>query len=771
MTDPTGVASYESKTEAVESNEDFVRIWCDQVDRSAEEEKDWREASEEAVKVYRGDKDSRNTDFNIFHANIETLVPALYNSTPVPDIRRRFLDADPIGKQTAQLLERALSHSIDTYDFDTTMLTATKDMAIVDRGQARVRYKPYFKGKMPDPDNPELEIDKLSYQEVCCEYVPWRDYRRGPGRTREEMPWEAFKLYLNKEELAKLIEGSNIDIKEVPFNYTASSSSDSEPKKQDNPKEDVFKRALVWEIWDKDNREVIFICPDYKKDALKREQDPLELEGFFCTPRPMQALSVPGDMTPITPYSIYKKLVDELNEITRRIRTLVKACRARGGYASSTPDVKAISEADEAELIPIQGVEVFAQAGGLEKAIVWWPIEAMANALKVLYEQREVIKQTIYEVTGIADILRGATDARETLGAQQLKAQWGSLRIQRMQSEVARFARDLFRLKAEIIANKFTAQNLTLMTGIQVTPEIQALLRDDVTRQYRVDIESDSTIRADMMRNQEAMTNFLSGTAQYMAAVGPAVQEGYMPADAAVAVFTAFARQFKLGKQAEDALDKLQEGAAQAAQQTKPPSPEELKLTLEREKMALEKEKMQVEIQMKQAELQLKQAEMEQDLAIQQQELQMKMQLEAQKAELDAAIKEKESQIKQQTMMEEHGLKMKLKQDEAALAMQTQQQKGVIDIEMQRAKGTTELRQKQESFKQDSAHKEKLSAQELKLREKESEARSKDERRRADDKAKKDSDREDKERKEKPKSRKRKVTTSKGETYTIEEAA
>src|SRR5690606_18921301 len=29
-------------------------------------------------------------DFNILHSNVETIVPAIYNSTPVPDVRRRF---------------------------------------------------------------------------------------------------------------------------------------------------------------------------------------------------------------------------------------------------------------------------------------------------------------------------------------------------------------------------------------------------------------------------------------------------------------------------------------------------------------------------------------------------------------------------------------------------------------------------------------------------------------------------------------------------------
>ena len=44
--------------------------------------------------------------------------------------------------------------------------------------------------------------------------------------------------------------------------------------------------------------------------------------------------------------------------------------------------------------------------------------------MRELVAHREVIKASIYEVTGISDIMRGQTVASETMGAQQLKSQW-----------------------------------------------------------------------------------------------------------------------------------------------------------------------------------------------------------------------------------------------------------------------------------------------------------------------------------------------------------
>ena len=38
---------------------------------------------------------------------------------------------------------------------------------------------------------------------------------------------------------------------------------------------------------------------------------------------------------------------------------------------------------------------------------------------------RKQIIEDIYQIMGLSDIMRGATDPQETLGAQQLKTQYG----------------------------------------------------------------------------------------------------------------------------------------------------------------------------------------------------------------------------------------------------------------------------------------------------------------------------------------------------------
>jgi len=710
---------------------EFVRSWLEAIDLSETEEKDWKAHADRACETYRGG-DPKNINagtslntFNIFHSNIETIVPALYNSTPIPDVRRRYNDPDPVGREVSEIFERALGYQIDAYDFDNTLLSAVRDMAIVSRGVVRVRYVPSF-------DNE----GNVAYEQVLCEYVPWKTYRRGPARVWGEIPWEAFELYLSYSEVEKLLEdepnGAAI-LKEIKFSYTA------EPKGSEKQGENLSKlaaRCRVWEIWDKETRKVHFISPDYTARRLTSLDDPLGLTDFFCTPRPLACLMSPDSLVPITLLQVYEKLLEELNEIQRRILRLTKQLRVRGGYAGVSDDIKAVIEADDGDLIPLQSAELFATTGaGLDKAITWFPLEPIVKALEQLVLQRESIKQTIYEVTGLSDILRGASDARETATAQQIKSQWGSLRIQRMQADVARFARDLFRMKAEVMAKKFSPDTFWLMTGIrypteqekqaaqaqyqqgqqmvqsgqmQMGPELAAkakqlqdtiskpsqeevisLLKGDATRGFRIDIESDSTIRGDLQKNQEQMSAFLQGTAQYLSAVGPLVKEGAMPKDIAIEIYSAFCRSFRLGKQAEDALDRLADSVKQGQGEQKKPSPEEQKSQADQAKLKMEMEFKQKEQEMSLQMMQAEMAQKHQELDLEREKLELKKQGMVIDAQAKIAQANVDAQMMQQrAAMDQQAMNMAMQQREAdhALGLEASQFKHDTGLEMMAAK-------------------------------------------------------------------------------------
>lgn len=714
----------------VKDEKELVKLWLDALSLADGEEKHWREAAQETVNIYRNSKQklgdilgANDRRFNILHANVETIIPAIYNSTPIPDVRRRFADDDKVGKEVADLIERALSFSVDSYDFDEHLKHDIKDMELTGRGVSRVRYIPYL-------GNPEAETqaegvlesgketgETLDYEEVVCEHVQWKHFRRGPGRTWSDVPWIAFELFLTREELVRLSPkyGNSVNLD------TTLSGSDN--KRDGENIREIFKRARVWEIWDKESRKVYFIAESYKDRPIAEADDPLELMGFFPIPRPLYAIETSDSLIPVIPYDIYRDQAEELERVSRRIMALIEAIKSRGVYDGSMQEIDQLAEADDNTLIAVSNVARYADGSGIDKGISWWPIDPAVKALAQLVEHRERIKATIYEITGISDILRGQTEPSETATAQQIKQQWGSLRVQNKQVAIQHYARDLFRLKAEIIANKFQWETISLMTGLDYPPaeikqqaqmaaqqaqqaqqpvpdqvsaileqpsreDVERLLRNDATRNFRVDVESDSTVRADMTRNQQNMSLFLQGTAQFAQAMGPIVMTFKEMTPAVIEVYSAFARNFKLGKQAEDALDGIADKAREAAGQPQQPDPAQqaeqikaqaverkaqLDMQMAQEKHRLEMEKMQAELAIKREELELKERELQMKAQSQQMDLQMQQQRQAMDAEAmqaKAALEERTMAMQAEQSEREHQLGMEATETKHKVGME-----------------------------------------------------------------------------------------------------
>lgn len=636
----------ETEAKAIETGMTPVDVWLRHIEKAKDDEKEWREQAERAIEIYEagdpGTTQSGKTAFNIYHSNIETMVPAAYNSTPVPDIRRRYDDPDPTSKLGVDIIERAISYAVDQYEFDTTMRDVVRSALTAGRGVPRVRYKPQMREEI-DPQT-QQPVEVIGYQEVTCEVVAWDRFIRGPGRTWDTIPWIAFEHDLTKDEIDQLTGGDT----EVTMSET-DANRDRELKAK--PDAGIFKTTKVYEIWDKRRQVVVFIRDEAKSEPLKVERDPLKLPGFFPVPRPLQPIWRLSSMTPVCPYEVYRQLIEELDIVTKRINKLVKQLRVKGLYDSAMKaDFIKLQTADDGIFEPADEATKFAQgAGGIEKAIFQWPIETIAGVVQKLYEHRDKIIETIFQVTGLSDIVRGQSQASETATAQQIKAQYAGLRIQHFQKEVGRVARDLFRMKAAIICTHFTTENLQVMTGLQVTPEAEQLLRSDALRSYRIDIETDSTIRGDVGRKLEQMSQFIQGTASFAQAIGGVVQQAPPLLPMFTEVYASFARQFDLGKQAEDALDQvsqtMQQFVAQQQQAAQGPSPEAQKAEMEaaarQDEMAMKREGHQLDMQLKQMEMAFKQQGLEMDMAAKQRAAE----IDAQQMVLGAEVAQRKAQM------------------------------------------------------------------------------------------------------------------------------
>jgi hypothetical protein len=557
---------FESRAEVFKDPPKARAYWLAALKAADDEEKEFREQGTKTWKLYSG---KTKASFNILHSNVETTVPAIFNSVPVPDCRPRYSDKNEVAREAAQVLERALAYEVDEYDIAEHLKKTVYDMEIPGRGVAWVEFDPLIQPPTPAVDpatqqpamgadgKPAMNPEKVIWASVRCQYLPWQRFRRGPGATWDEVQWVEREKFLTRDELVKLA-GPEIG-KQITLDATQSEASDKDNKS--HREKSVWKCARVHEIWDKESRKVWYIATGFDKGPIAIVEDPLKLKDFFPTPRPMQCLSMDGSLVPINRYSLYQSQADELDKVSTRILSLIQQAKFCGVYASEIADIENIDSLNDGQFIASkEAMQLLQNNGALDKAFWVKPVDGVILLIRELVAQRETIKQTIYELSGIADIMRGASNANETLGAQNLKARWGSLRVQNRQSEVQRYCRDLYRLKAEIISEHFPDDVLSMIAGEPLKPEVIQLLRSDVQRRFMVDIETDSTIAADRTRDQEQMTAFLDASGRFMQLATGATAAG-IPPELPLVIYQSFASKFKLGKQVDDVIAKLMESA------------------------------------------------------------------------------------------------------------------------------------------------------------------------------------------------------------------
>jgi hypothetical protein len=549
-----------------------IRAWYAEIDDAKKRAETYWKEGERVLGIY-GSTDKDKIPFNILFSNTDTLLPAYYSAVPRPDVQRRFKDDDPLGKAASdageRMLEFLLDTSIDGYEtFDEAMKAGVFDALLPGRGVTAVKY---------DAEIGEYEQDLIEKKSelVYLDSQPWNQVLFGFAKKWSKVPWIAFELSIDKAEAVRLF-GAEMAAK---IKFTRDNvGPDDDDKASEDEHQGERKTATIYQIWDKDGgRKVRYVSRHYKDGYLTVDDDPLELTGFFPIPKPLQFVANNDFNTVTAPYLLYENQAKELNELTRRITRVARAIKAKGVYDGELgEDIKNLLEGDDNEFIPADKSASLANQNGFDKLIWFMPIDKMIVVLQQLYAAREQCKQVIYEITGISDIIRGSTVASETATAQNIKSQWGTMRLKRGQAEVQRYARDLLRLMLEIAATKFSEGSWAKMTGLpylttaQATipqqpgqeqqpawPQVLALLKSDLQRAYRIDIETDSTITPEQREDQQAISEAMTALGQYIQGVTPLVQQGVMPFEAAKTMMIAFIRRFKFGDQVESYLQQM----------------------------------------------------------------------------------------------------------------------------------------------------------------------------------------------------------------------
>jgi len=470
----------------------LAAYWKSQIEQCDRETNKWHKRGEKISRHYRDERDDNSVGvarrLNLFWANTETLKPVIYSKTPVPICERRFLDKDTTGRMASTILERNLRYEVQMSGFDAAVRKARNDYLLVGRGQVWLRYYPLFgepispaqsgdndielsgsSDPLPDDTEPEEEAEReLLRESLCVDYVHWQRYYTLPAyaATEEEIEGKGRKIYMSRSDCIEHF-GKKIGSK-IPLTHKPGDDKDSTKSSNTSPSTLTGKdgmQAVVYEIWWKPERMVYFFADGYD-ELCKKVDDPLKLDGFFPCPSPITATMTNDTTIPVPDYAELQDQYAQIDDLTKRIDILVGACKVVGVYDAAAQSLKRVfEEAQEPNLIPVDSWAMFAEKGGLKGAIDWVPIEQVANVLKILIETRQQIIQDLDRMTGISDIMRGTSDARETMGAQRLKTNNSATRIQERQDDMARFCRDIIAIMGEIISEQYTPETLIQVSG------------------------------------------------------------------------------------------------------------------------------------------------------------------------------------------------------------------------------------------------------------------------------------------------------------------
>lgn len=445
----------ENVTTEAEFDPESSQAWLDLISDAEKALSDWQTRSDKIDKLYADmNRTAATSDrqFSLFWANLQVLAPSIYSRPPVPVVVPRFRNRDPIARTSSEMLERVSSVQFEIDDVDGTMRLVRDDLVRVGRGASWVRYEDKLKkGK--------------KNERLCVEHVDRRDFIHSPARKWQEVDWVARRAWMTKEEMRKRFDGDAY--KDAAYNAV-------NRDERDKGHRDPIEKAGVWEIWSKSEDKVVWVTEGV--DTLLDSSEPyLTLDNFFPCPKPAYSTVQPGSLVPVPDYVYYQDQLAEINELTARISALTGALQVKGFYQAGGEIGDAVEMAmknmdNSAIMVPIANWAAFGSGGD---AIIWLPIDQIANVIKMCVEVRKQLIDDVYQITGLSDIMRGMTNANETLGAQELKSQYGSVRIRDKQDELVRTARDLTRISAEIMAENFDRKTLMDMSQMKLSTDAE----------------------------------------------------------------------------------------------------------------------------------------------------------------------------------------------------------------------------------------------------------------------------------------------------------
>jgi phosphoglycolate phosphatase-like HAD superfamily hydrolase len=619
------LATDAASVETLHEMRQTAKYWNDAVKEQVDSYQGWNEMVDGIGNhTYSGDRlagSEREREMQIAWANSEVIKPTVYSRAPTPAVIARHKDKRPLIKHTAEMMERALMTSFDMEDIHSALLLVTDQLVDCSRGVLWL----------------DKAADTMGREKINYSMVDRSDFVHSPARNWPEVWWVARRRYYDEIDFVDMF--GEDKLKEVQF---------EQREWGDNDEEEGDPETEVWEVWSRIDGKRAFIHEECE-DFLLVEDPPFDVRDFFPCPKPAYGTTEMGSLRPIPHFLYIKDQIEEIDELTARISALSEALRLRGFYAAGVENVsetieRLIEDQDNrATLVPVPST-MLVSGQPLSQTIMWLPVDMVATVIASCVELRKQLIQDVYEVTGISDIMRGATDAQETLGAQQLKGEYGSVRIKKLQAEMVRIAKDAAVIAAEIMAETFDPEMLLSMSQYheiitaeqrkqqimvlqqqiekaQQSPQMQqmqqqnpeqaqqqaqqivmqvqkqiddlmrspvledviAVLQSERLRPFVIDIETDSTILPNENENKRRTNEFLTALGSALQQLAPMVAADPSTSEFAGQVLKFAVQPYRAGRELEAAIDDLIDSTKEKQQQPPQPNPQEEIIKMEQQ--------------------------------------------------------------------------------------------------------------------------------------------------------------------------------------------
>jgi hypothetical protein len=636
--------------------------WQKEIDASRREHQEFVKRGFKTIDIYgdKRDDSSNRANYNVFFANTETKLAAMYAQTPKPDIKRRFNDPDDQASRVgSEILTRNIEFELDVYNFDGKVKQILFDRVVPGIGVGWVRYEreggDQVEQQVPHPQagqfiaHPEtgeptlvpqdatttqVATTPITHEVADIDYVSWDDFLWAPCRVWSLCRWVGRRISMSKDALEARFKGK------VPDNYLSAISyaKDEGNKKvgddrRSTPKYNTEYTTDVFEIWDKEEGLIWWISESCDVPLDVRE-DTLEFDGFFPTPIPPLARVTTSNTIPISDYSEVQDLYRELDTLSHRTSMLSQALQIKFVYNGAFPELKdLILTTSELEGVPVKDWGLMNEQGGLAGAIQFMPLDELVKSYTQMSAARDAVKNQINEIEGISDMFRGASTPNETTLATAQKSAFGTARISIIQSEVAAYLQGLLRLKAHLICKFYSPQTLMERAGA-ISQADQAfvsqalqVLKDGAMNHYKLNISVDSIQLPNWNLEKAQKTEVIGTIFQGLQQIAPLAQQQPQLVPFFAKIIKWGITGYKGAQQIEGDIDQMLQSMQQMAaqKQSAPPQPTPAQLT-QQTKQAQIQSQQQIAQDTNQTRLQIAQLqasidEKDLDLRAQEQEL------------------------------------------------------------------------------------------------------------------------------------------------------